>query len=196
MKPAFLSSTDSAAPPDQNNGSNSSRIEIPDHLIPAIRSDHAGEAGAVEIYKGILAVSRDDSVREFARHHIVAETRHLELMEKILPSEHRTRLLPLCRWAGWFTGALPALITAPAVYRTIDAVKTFVDRHYLEQIVALGKDSKYHELRSLLEQCREDEVLHRDDARARLVRQGLIGKLWSGLITQGSRLGVNLAKWI
>jgi ubiquinone biosynthesis monooxygenase Coq7 len=117
-------------------------------------------------------------------------------MERILDPEHRTRLLPLCRWAGWLTGALPALITAPAVYRTIEAVETFVDGHYLEQIVALNQDSKYHELKSLLEQCREDEISHRNDARARLAGHGLIGKLWSGLIAQGSSLGVNLAKWI
>ena len=194
MKPAFSSSTGDPGPPNQSIRSNASEIEIPDHLIPAIRSDHAGEAGAVEIYKGILAVSRDDRVREFARHHLVTETRHLKLMEEILNPEHRTRLLPLCRWAGWFTGALPALIAAPAVYSTIDAVETFVDGHYLEQIVALGQDSNHQELRSLLEQCREDEISHRDDARARLARQGPIGKLWSGLITQGSRLGVNLAK--
>ncbi len=32
-----------------------------------IRSDHAGETGAVMIYRGILAASRDPAVREFAR---------------------------------------------------------------------------------------------------------------------------------
>ena len=35
-------------------------------LIGDLRSDHAGETGAVAIYLGILAVSRDPAVRQFA----------------------------------------------------------------------------------------------------------------------------------
>ena len=37
----------------------------PRSLIHALRSDHAGETGAVAIYHGILAVSRDRAVREY-----------------------------------------------------------------------------------------------------------------------------------
>ncbi len=36
-------------------------------LIGDIRSDHAGETGAVAIYLGILSVSRDPHLRHFAR---------------------------------------------------------------------------------------------------------------------------------
>ena len=32
---------------------------IPNYLLPHFRSNHAGETGAIYIYKGILAVSRD-----------------------------------------------------------------------------------------------------------------------------------------
>ncbi len=191
---SLLTRAAESEPQQQPNRDHAGGIKIPRYMISALRSDHAGEAGAVEIYKGILAVTRDDTVRAFARHHLVTEKKHLEVLEGILIPEHRTRLLPLCRWAGWITGALPALIGAPAVYRTIDAVESFVDGHYFEQIVALGQDAVHHELRSLLERCRSDEIAHRDDARARVGRPGLIGNLWSYMVTRGSHLGVNLAK--
>ena len=178
----------------QAQSSRTGEINIPGFLLPALRSDHAGEAGAVEIYKGILAVSRDASVREFANHHLKTEIRHQELIEQILKPEHRTRLLPLCRGAGWVLGALPALIGAPAVYRTIDAVESFVDGHYREQIVALGHETTSQDLRGLLERCRSDEIAHRDDARSRLGRPGLIGRLWSSTVARVSGLGVALAE--
>ena len=82
------------------------RIIISDSVLQALRSDHAVEDGVVEIYRIIMAVSRDASVREFASLHLVTEHKHLELMEGVIPEGHRSRFLPLCRWGGWITGAL------------------------------------------------------------------------------------------
>ncbi len=162
-------------------------------MIPALRSDHAGEAGAVAIYRGILALSRDDSVREFAQHHLATEERHLEIMEQLVPSTHRSRLLGVWRIAGWITGALPALFGASAVYRTIDAVETFVELHYSEQIERLRERPEDRELCSLLEQCCADEVMHRNEARSQLAAPGLIGRCWAAMVGLGSRVGVYLA---
>ena len=172
--------------------SSESSIQVPNFMIPALRSDHAGEAGAVEIYRGILALTQDESVREFARQHLATERRHLAQIEAILPVGQQTHLLVLCRWAGWLTGALPALFGTSAVHRTIDAVETFVDEHYHEQIEQLSEYSEYVELREMLEGCRQDEIAHRDDARKHLGQPSWIGGLWTWLVTQGSHAGVNL----
>ncbi len=77
-----------------------------------IRSDHAGEMGAVMIYRGILAVSRDPTVREFARAHLRTEQRHLAIVEAMLLPGQRCLLLPLWRVAGWFAGSLRNLLKA------------------------------------------------------------------------------------
>ena len=61
-------------------------------MLPALRSDHAGETGAVQIYRGILAVTRLADVRNFARHHLATEQRHLQLMDDIFPTAHCSRL--------------------------------------------------------------------------------------------------------
>ena len=168
-------------------------VKIPDDMLSCLRSDHAGETGAVYIYRGIRAVTRLESLREFARQHQATEERHLEIMSQILPREHRSRLLILWRLAGWLTGAMPALFGARAVYRTIDAVESFVDQHYRLQIDKLRARPQDRELRDILKACRADELLHRDEARGHLRAPGLIGRLWVAVVGAGSRTGVYLA---
>ncbi len=112
-------------------------IEVPGDMVSALRSDHAGETGAVYIYRGILAVSCNESVRAFAGRHLKTEQQHLRLMDSVLAPSQRSRLLPAWRTAGWLTGALPALFGANAVFRTIDAVESFVGRHYADQVERL-----------------------------------------------------------
>lgn len=176
-----------------NANSLSSGIRIPTDMISALRSDHAGEIGAVCIYRGILAVSKNTAVCEFAHHHLATERRHLKQIEEILPPQQRSRLLPLWHVAGWLTGAVPALFGASAIYRTIGAVESFVDMHYARQIDALRGRSAHEPLRDLLEMCRSDEAMHRDDALGRLGEPKLIGKLWTTLVSLGSNAGVYLA---
>ena len=99
-----------------------------------LRSDHAGELGAVWIYRGLLAVSADPGVRAFASRHRATEQSHLDKIEAVLPWPQRSRLLIGWRVAGFLTGALPALVGPRAVYATIAAVETFVNQHYQHQI--------------------------------------------------------------
>ncbi len=166
-----------------------------------LRSDHAGETGAVFIYRGILAVSRDDAVRAFAARHLATEQSHLDLMEAWLPAPERSRLLPAWRVAGWLTGAIPSLFGARAVFGTIEAVETFVDHHYAQQldlIDALPPDPVRAELREVLRSCQGDELEHRDEAAA-LGGQGsrpALLKLWCAIVGSGSATAVKLARRI
>ena len=168
-------------------------VEVPTDMLPELRSDHAGETGAVEIYRGILALSRDPALQAFAAQHLATERRHLDWMQQLLPPPQRSRLLPLWRIAGWLTGALPALFGQRAVLRTIDAVENFVDLHYRAQIEKLDGRSAAAPLRELLEACRADELEHRDEARHRLGAPGPLGQAWSALVGIGSRAGVFVA---
>ena len=160
-----------------------------------LRSDHAGESGAVEIYRGILAVSRDPDVRKFARRHRQTEQRHLKLISSMLPSRQRSRFLPLWHVAGFITGALPALFNPTAVYATIEAVETFVDKHYQQQIDKLVDGSLEDDIRATLDECRRDEVLHRDEARqARRSNPGMLLRAWLWAVAKGSALAVGVAR--
>ncbi len=164
-------------------------------LIGDIRSDHAGETGAVMIYRGILAGSRDMAVRRFAEAHLATEQGHLDLLNALLPSGQRSMLLPVWRVAGWLTGFVPTLGGNHAVYATIDAVETFVDHHYEAQIRKLPLDGPGGALRAALCICQQDEVHHRDEARALhpSAHSGLL-RLWVWAVGAGSQAAVRAAQ--
>jgi len=168
---------------------------MPVWLRQELRSDHAGEYGAVMIYRGILALSKDDAVRQFAERHLVTELQHLSLMEEIVPHSGRTKLIPLWRVMGWLTGALPALVGPRAVFATIEAVERFVDHHYQQQIDRLEAEGDYGVLRQALVDCQADEVSHREEA-AQLAspQRSLLLRLWCAVVGSGSAVAVLAAR--
>jgi len=170
-------------------------LDVPDWLVRELRSDHAGETGAVMIYRGILAVTRDPGLRDFAARHGATESGHLDLLERLLPPRQRSVLLPIWRVAGWLTGALPALFGPRAVHVTIDAVESFVDHHYQQQLDRLDAERVFPQIRALLAQCQEEEVEHRDEARGlHGGSPGVALRAWGRLVGAGSAAAVMAAK--
>lgn len=110
---------------------------LPAAMIPALRSDHAGETGAVWICRAMLAIHRDAALRALLAEHLEQEQRHLAAFNALLPWRCRSRLLVLWRIAGALTGLVAALGGRRWTLATIAAVERFVDRHYLEQIEQL-----------------------------------------------------------
>ncbi|MFM2041663.1 MAG: hypothetical protein RLY86_239 [Pseudomonadota bacterium] len=162
-----------------------------------LRTDHAGETGAVWIYRGMLAVSRDAGLRAFAERHLATESEHLARMEELVPPAARSRLIPIWRVAGWVTGALPALVGPAMAYATVAAVETFVDRHYADQIArARAADPA---LADLLIRLQADEVHHRDEAASAAHLTGVAGaiaRIWGRIVETGSELAVAAARRI
>ena len=161
------------------------------------------------IYRGILAVTANPGLREFALHHLDTEQRHLALINDIVPPRQRSWLLPVWRLSGWLTGAVPSCFGPRAVYATIQAVESFVDQHYADQVAAIDallsgalgeahgtRTASLRSLRALLEQCRLDEVTHRDDAGARWDGNGgwiLNGWMW--VVGFGSKRAVAVCRY-
>ena len=185
------------------NGADRMRLAA---LIPDLRTDHAGESGAVMIYRGILAVTRDAGARHLAQAHLATEAGHLALIEPLLAPQHRSRLLPLWRIAGWLTGALPALVGPRAVYATIEAVETFVAQHYAGQIESIDRHNSGRDhlplqvVRDLLQACRGDEIAHRDEAAALFALFGkprsLAMRLWVWSVGTGSSVAVKICRLV
>ena len=190
---------------DKAQGFCASRVHLaPGDILPAwvfahLRTDHAGEVGAVCIYQGVLQFARDPELRAFAEHHLVTEQKHLHLISDWLPAAQHSRLLPLWRLAGFLTGALPALFGPKAVYATIEAVETFVNHHYEEQILALARQIEFRHLRQTLLDCQADEVAHRDEAAAAakgLSHSGWMLRAWCAMVGAGSKAAVTLIRHI
>lgn len=171
------------------------------YLERELRSDHAGETGAVFIYRGIAAVAArrgDMELLAFAQRHGATEAEHLRLIEAWLPPARRSWLLGPWRLAGWLTGALPALAGPRAVQATIAAVETFVDHHYQQQIDHLQRHGGPEGLLPLLLRCQADEQHHRDEARAAVAQAGMpmpwALRAWCALVGAGSAAAVVLAR--
>jgi len=173
---------------------------LPSALQGELRSSHAGETGAVWIYRGVLAARPAAAVRAFARHHLATESEHLASFEGLTRWYRCSLLLPAWRVAGFVTGFIPALFGANAVYATIAAVETFVDRHYQRQIEALrgsNTDGQLDPLIELFEQCRADEVAHRDEADGLQTRRpGVMLRVWVWVVGAGSALAVACARQV
>lgn len=160
-------------------------------LVAELRSDHAGEIGAVEIYRGALTATRDSATRSSILSHMETEQRHLRAMEHILDRSDRSRLVAVWRLAGWLLGFTSALAGRRAYHLTIQSVETFVDQHYQDQIDRLLLEGGHAELLRLLQSCQADEVEHRDDAaRSAGAVPALLGRIWSSIVGFGSAAAV------
>lgn len=165
-----------------------------------LRCSHAGETGAVWIYRGILATHPRGELLAFASDHLAGESEHLRFFEQLQCCYRPSFMLPLWRIAGFLTGFLPAISGRQAVFATIEAVETFVDQHYQEQIHALEAQANRDSEQAILagfEKCRLDEVHHRDDAKQRRSAEpGTALRLWATLVSAGSGSAVRIARFL
>ncbi|MEJ6593144.1 MAG: demethoxyubiquinone hydroxylase family protein [SAR86 cluster bacterium] len=169
-------------------------IELPIWLEAELRSDQAGETGAVWIYRGVLATQPGPALRQFCLRHLATEQRHLAEINALLPPQGRSLLLPIWRIAGFLTGFLPACVSERSVYLTVAAVETFVQAHYQQQIVH-AEMRQFPNVKEKLAAFMRDEIDHKDEA-ANLAGglPGAAAKRWCYLVGAGSKIAVRLAR--
>lgn len=164
-----------------------------DELVESIiRVDHAGEYGAVRIYKGQLAVLGRSKSATAIREMAAQEQEHLAHFEKMVADRHvrPTVLSPLWHVAGFALGAATAMLGERAAMACTEAVEEVIDEHYARQAEALGEDEA--ELRQAILRYRDDEIAHRDLAR----REGAQDAPGHELITAAVKAGSRLAIWL
>jgi len=179
--------------------SNAPRHRLPGDRAPAaevgriLRVDHAGEFGAVRIYRGqldVLGRGRDaGEIRRMAE----AEQRHLAAFEKLL-RERRVRptlLQPLWSIAGYALGAATALLGERAAMACTVAVEEVIDEHYRDQAERLAGEEP--ELTKTILAFRADEIAHRDIAIAQGAEETAGFDLFGAAIKTGSRLAIWLS---
>ncbi|HEY1145384.1 demethoxyubiquinone hydroxylase family protein [Allosphingosinicella humi] len=162
-----------------------------------LRVDQAGEYGATRIYAGQLAVlgSRHPSARVIARM-AAQEDRHLAHFDTLLAERgvRPTLLQPFWSVAGHALGAVTALMGPNAAMACTAAVETEIDKHYSEQLRALGADEP--ELAATIEEFQAEELEHRDTALAAGAENALGYPVLSAVIRAGCRAAIALSKRI
>lgn len=159
-----------------------------------IRVDQAGEYGAVQIYKGQLAVLGGRGSAVPIRAMAEAEAEHLRTFDTMMAKRRvrPTALQPLWRVAGFALGAGTALLGERAAMACTVAVEEVIEEHYAGQIAKLGDDEP--ELKATLTRFRDDEIAHGEEAKRHDAEQAPGYRLLSAAIKRGSRLAIWLSE--
>lgn len=176
------------------------RGAVRQRLGEILRVDHAGELGAVFIYRGQRAILEQAGGRERTKATLEEmerqEEAHLARFDKLL-TEHRVRptlLAPLWRVAGFALGAGTALMGEKAAHACTEAVETVIEAHYAGQIAEL--EAHDPELAAELSAFRDDELAHRDAAVEEGAREAPGYGLISSVIQAGCRAAIKLSERI
>lgn len=164
-----------------------------------LRVDHAGEFGAVAIYRGQLAVFE----RQHGKDRIVGQLRemaeqeqvHLDAFDQMLAAGHvrPTALSPIWNAAGFALGVGTALLGEKAAHACTEAVETVIEEHYGDQVSELTEAGET-ELAATMAKFQEEEVAHKDLATSEGAAQAPAYPLLSAAIRAGCRLAIRISE--
>lgn len=167
-------------------------------IAEMLRVDHAGEYGAVAIYRGQRAVfdrlpDKSEIADKIAEME-AGEDEHLKTFDRILAEERirPTLLAPLWNAAGFGLGAATALMGEKAAMACTAAVEDVIEKHYGEQAEDLAEDQP--ELAATIRQFREDELEHKETAEAAGAEAAPGYSLLSAIIRTGCRAAIKVAE--
>jgi ubiquinone biosynthesis monooxygenase Coq7 len=166
-----------------------------------LRVDHAGEYGAVAIYRGQLAVFE----RRHGKERIVGQLKgmaaeeqdHLDAFDRMLNagSVRPTVMSPLWNAAGYALGVGTALLGEKAAHACTEAVETVIEEHYGDQVVELNEAGET-ELAARMAKFQEEEVAHKDLATAEGAAEAPGYPILSAIIRTGCRLAIRISEKI
>lgn len=165
-----------------------------------IRVDHAGEFGAVQIYRGQKAVFDRIEGKAHAARLIgemeAGEQEHLKTFDRLI-AERRVRptlMAPVWRVAGFGLGAVTALMGEEAAHACTEAVEQVIEEHYGRQSEELeGLDN---ELKYVVDRFREDEIAHKETAVEQGAHQAPAYPALSAVIKLGCRAAIRISEKI
>jgi len=164
-----------------------------------LRVDHAGEYGAVAIYKGQLAVFE----RQHGKERIVGqlkemaaqEQEHLDAFDRMLSagSVRPTAMSPVWNAAGFALGVGTALLGEKAAHACTEAVETVIEEHYGDQVAEL-REAGDDQLAETMAKFQEEEVSHKELAASEGASEAPAYPLLSAVIRTGCRLAIRISE--
>jgi ubiquinone biosynthesis monooxygenase Coq7 len=162
--------------------------------------DHAGELGAVHIYRGQRAVLNHapgkDRIAFQLQEMEAQEAEHLAAFDKLLTERgvRPTAMTPLWRLAGFALGAGTALLGEKAAHACTEAVESVIEDHYAGQVAELAETEPA--LSQDLARFRQEELEHRDLAVAEGAREAPAYPLLAAVIRAGCRVAIKISEKI
>jgi ubiquinone biosynthesis monooxygenase Coq7 len=165
-----------------------------------IRVDHAGEFGAVQIYRGQRAIFAKapgkTRIAGMLEKMEAGEKTHLETFDRLVKERgvRPTALAPLWNVAGFALGAATALLGEKAAHACTASVEEVIEEHYAAQIAELGDDDP--SLRATIEQFRADEIAHKETALSEGATEAPGYAFLSAAIKLGCRAAIAISQRI
>jgi len=163
-----------------------------------LRVDHAGEYGAVQIYKAQRAVFEGRRGREAISADLTEmqghEQVHKDRFDALL-NQHGVRptaLLPVWHMAAVGLGVGTALMGEKAAHACTEAVESVIEQHYAHQIAEL-KD-RDPALAAELTKFRDEELAHHDHAIDHGSREAPAYRLLSAVIKAGCKAAIKVSE--
>lgn len=166
-----------------------------------VRVDHAGEYGAVAIYRGQRAVfERRSGKRRIAEQLAQMEAEeqaHLDAFDKLILERgvRPTAMAPLWNAAGFGLGVATALLGEKAAHACTEAVESVIEGHYDDQVRELEAKGET-ELSAMFAKFRDEETAHKDLAIEEGAHEAPGYPVLSAAIKLGCRLAIKVTEKI
>lgn len=159
-----------------------------------LRVDHAGETGAVAIYKGQLLVLGHTDIAAQLQHMLSQEQEHLQKFQDLLvENKARPSLLePLWQIGGMVMGVTSALLGKKAAMACTAAVEEVIVDHYQSQKDNLGEEES--DLAKIIGDFQEDEAHHQQQALDYGASQMSGYRFFTGAIKAITKAAISIAK--
>lgn len=163
-----------------------------------LRVDHAGEYGAVHIYRAQRAVFEERQGKAAIAADMAdmqaQEAVHLARFDALLNAERvrPTALIPIWRLAAIALGTGTALLGEKAAHACTEAVEDVIEKHYADQIAELSDSDP--ELAAELTVFRDEELAHHDHAIEHGSREAPAYRLLSAVIKAGCRAAIKVSE--
>jgi len=171
-----------------------------DRIGEMLRVDHAGEFGAVQIYRGQQAVfqglSHKHKIAALLKEMEDGEAHHLETFDKLLADRNirPTLFSPLWNAAGFGLGVATALMGEKSAMACTAAVEEVIEEHYAKQAEELQDIEP--ELAETIQDFREDELDHKHTAEEQGASDAFGFTLLKTVIQTGCQTAIKLSEKI
>jgi ubiquinone biosynthesis monooxygenase Coq7 len=167
------------------------------NLHAMIRVNQAGEYGATRIYQGQMdAVGKSSPLFSELHHMLSQEKEHLKAFNERMVDTNipPTLFHPLWHTAGYMLGYITGIMGEKAIHACTEAVEEVIDEHYQEQLSELENTPEHQELWEQINTFRQEELEHRDMARAQGASQAPFQPFLKMAIKSASKLAIFLSK--
>jgi 3-demethoxyubiquinol 3-hydroxylase len=162
-----------------------------------LKVNHAGEYGAIRIYRAQIFVARRlyPDVVAFLEETLGHEINHCALFRSAMPARQARPCRVMAFWGngGFVLGFLTALMGRQGIWICTAAVEGAVHRHLDDQLLFLR--NKDPELHALIRSIQEEELSHLNHAEDRIEGRTLWSRVLGMFISHATDVAIWLSTW-